>query len=250
MTLHRFFAEGRAGDLQAEAVPLPLSAEDTHHLRDVLRLAPGDEIALVVSGRVLRVRLTLVGHEVSGEVLEEMPAPHLPHVTLVQGLVKGEKMDQIVRQATELGVSRIVPLDAERSVVRLEGAKASARTERWRRIATEAAKQSQRADVPLVAEVAAVQSLEALLGEARVLVCWEDSSSAPGIGEALRGVEGEVAVVVGPEGGLTAHEVASLQAAGAVVVSLGETILRTETAGVVACALVLYELGGLGARHD
>ncbi|MRR13255.1 RsmE family RNA methyltransferase, partial [bacterium] len=142
---------------------------------------------------------------------------------------------------------------AERSVVRLEGTKAAARTARWRRVAAEAAKQSQLADVPHVTDIVAFADLPAALADSLVLVCWEDSEAAPGIGEALRAAapvaETDVAIVVGPEGGLTSAEVRVLQRAGASVCSLGSTILRTETAGVVAAALALYERGGLGGAH-
>lgn len=252
MTLHRFFAESGTGDLAAPGVhALPLAPSDVHHLRDVLRLQPNDEIALAAEGRTAIVRLTDVGDEVSGELVEYLPVVPMPRVTLVQGLAKGEKMDQIVRQVTELGVRRVVPFVAERSVVRLEGAKAAARVERWRRIAEEAAKQSQRSDVPEVTSLATVGGLHDVLADSVVLVCWEESH-AEGITAALAesAVNADVAVVVGPEGGLTAQEVSIFEGDGARVVSLGDTILRTETAGVVACALAIHARGGLGASHE
>jgi len=247
MTLHRFFAEGPPPQ---GAGALPLSASDAHHLRAVLRLAPGDEIALVHAGRAVRVVLTRVSETIDGEVVGELPVAGLPRVTLVQGLAKGDKMDDVVRHATEIGVSRFVPLAAERSVVRLDAAKASARVERWRRIAAEAAKQSQQAAMPVVEPVARIADLQPLLHGALVLVCWEDATGAPGIPAAIAhaGAPGrEVAVVVGPEGGLTGDEVEALVRDGAVTVTLGATVLRTETAGIIAPALAMHALGGLGA---
>lgn len=256
MALHRFFAEeplSPGAEHAEDGFVLPLSARDIHHLRDVLRLDSGDEVILVAGGRALQVKLLAVEERAIGRVTGDAAVAQLPRVTLVQGLAKGEKMDDIVRQTTELGVFRIVPFVAERSVVKLAPAKAEARTQRWRRVAAEAAKQSQRVDMPHVMPLAASEDLPALLGDATVLVCWEDAPEAPGIGEALRieapDAEAEVAVVVGPEGGLTAREVALLEAAGARTVSLGGTVLRTETAGVVATALALYERGGLGGRN-
>ncbi|MRS11536.1 MAG: 16S rRNA (uracil(1498)-N(3))-methyltransferase [Actinobacteria bacterium] len=250
MALHRFFAEGPVPDSGA----LPLDDRAVHHLRDVLRLGTGDEIIVVYAGTAARVRLTDVGVSVRGERMEDLPPVRLPRVTLVQGLAKGEKMDDIVRQATEIGVSRIVSFAAERSVVKLDARKAAERVERWRRIAAEAAQQSQRADIPEVLPLAAARDLPSLLAESAVLVCWEDAAGSPGIGEglaALAPTDGQdVAVVIGPEGGLTEHEARMLSAEGAVTVSLGETILRTETAGVVSTALAMYLRGGLGARHD
>jgi 16S rRNA (uracil1498-N3)-methyltransferase len=132
--------------------------------------------------------------------------------------------------------------------------RAGRRTERWRRIAEEAAKQSQRSDVPQIRETLTIGGLatEAGLFDV-VLVPWEETSSGGlGVGAALDAAgataETSVLVVIGPEGGLTESEVATLEAAGGVAVSLGDTVLRTETAAVVALTLVAYELGALGGR--
>lgn len=252
MARPRFFAIGPVPDEGT----LPLSEADAHHARDVLRLQPGEEIVLAWAGAAWRVRLTEVGETLSGARTGEIAASALPRVTLAQGLPKGDKLDTIVRQVTELGVARIVPFEAERSVVKLDPAKAAARAQRWRRIAEEAAKQSRRTAVPEVLAPVASSDLARVLTGSAVIVCWEDATDAPGIAEALavlgvRDVVGapDVAIVIGPEGGLARAEVDALLAAGAVAVSLGDTVLRTETAGVVAPALLLYELGGLGARR-
>jgi 16S rRNA (uracil1498-N3)-methyltransferase len=248
MALHRFFVTGEAPG----AGVLGLTDADAHHLRDVLRLSAGDEIVVVDGIGAAIVRLDATTPDVTGTCIRRLPARSIPRVTLAPALAKGDKTDTVVRQATELGVARIVPFAAERSVLRLEGAKAEVRAERWRRVAAEAAKQSQRVDVPVIVGPVRVADLPDALVGCTVLVCWEDASGAPGIGEALERAavseDGEVAVVVGPEGGLTPGEVALLVEAGALPVSLGATILRTETAAVVAAALALYERGGLGAH--
>lgn len=250
MTLHRFFA---TGSLVTDDGVLPLSEADVHHLRNVLRLASGDEIVLAGDGRAVRVRLSYVGEVVTGELMDDLPVAGSTRVTLVQGLAKSDKFDDVVRHATELGVERFIPLAADRSVVRLDAAKATARVERWQRIAAEAAKQSQQPTVPVVGAVTGISGLAALLAGALVLVCWEDATGAPGIAEAIERVAldpaAECAIVVGPEGGLTAAEVDALSRAGAELVTLGPTILRTETAGIVASALAIHARGGLGARR-
>jgi len=247
MALPRFFL----ADAIAEARPLPLTAADVHHLRDVLRMSAGEHlIAVDPAGRSFEVCLTSVGVTVDGWVVCEIATPQLPHVVLVQGVCKGEKMDLIVRQTAELGVGRVVPLLTSRVVVKLDAAKTAARCERWQRVAQAAAEQSGQSRVAQVAAPCDIVGLQAALADAaHTLVCWEDAHEA-GIGETLRSVnasaEDTVAVVVGPEGGFSADEVDSLTRMGAHAVSLGQTILRTETAGTVACALTLYELGGLG----
>lgn len=249
MTLHRFFATGL---VPAEG-ELPLSSADVHHVRDVLRLKAGDEI-VVAGERALVVRLTDVAEVLSGAVVRELAKTPLPRVTLAQGLAKGEKIDDIVRQATEIGVARVIVFSSGRSVVRLDGAKGEARAARWNRVAVGAAGQSQRSGLPEIVGPVPFQELVHLLRDSAVLVCWEDSTGAPGIGEAIRSLapaaDRDVAVVVGPEGGLAEAEVAALAEAGGVEVSLGPTILRTETAGVVAAALAIYERGGLGGDRD
>lgn len=247
--MHRFFLTGP----RAEGEPLPLATSDLHHLRDVLRLDAGAQIAVVEpDGVASEMRLSAVHADgVCAEFVRTLPHPYVPRVWLVQGLAKGEKMDLVVRQATELGVERIVPLTSERSVVRLDARKAVERTERWRRIAAEAAKQSQQTRVPQVAPLAEVSSLAAALAEcALVLLAWEEAAGAPSIGEAVvaaaLAADEAVAVIVGPEGGFTPGEAAAMVALGAQVVSLGPTVLRTETAGVAAPVLALAARGGLG----
>jgi 16S rRNA (uracil1498-N3)-methyltransferase len=245
----RFFAEGPV----PERGPLPLSAGDVHHLRDVLRLGSGDVIELVSGGVAWTVRLETVADEACGVREDAVPEPApLPRVTLAQGLAKGEKMDTVMRQATELGVARIVPFVSQRSVVRLDRTKATARTERWRRIAEGAAKQAHRLDVPEIAEPIALADLPGALEGTRMLLAWEEAGDAVGIAATLAGpgARDAVSVIVGPEGGLSAAEVQTLEEAGAVRVSLGPTVLRTETAGVIATALAIHALGGLGASRE
>lgn len=247
--MHRFFLKGAFTEGEA----LPLAPSDVHHLRDVLRLEADAQIAVVdPRGVASEVRLTSVGADgVRAEFLRDLPRPDVPRVWLVQGLAKGEKMDLVVRQATELGIEHIQPLASERSVVRLDARKAAERAERWRRIAAEAAKQSQQVRVPSVAELVDVAGLpDALSACSLVLLAWEDAENAPSVGAAVAAARLDaadaVAVIVGPEGGFTSQEAAAIVAHGAVVVSLGPAVLRTETAGVVAPALVLAARGGLG----
>ncbi|MDO9108581.1 MAG: RsmE family RNA methyltransferase [Coriobacteriia bacterium] len=256
MSLHRFFlSEALPPDSSKHAVRLPLSAADVHHCRTVLRLRPDARIVVVAPDRTSSVVcITQLGAEsVMGIVTEALPAVFAPRVTLIQGLAKGDKLDLIVEKVTEIGVEAVVPVSFARSVVKLDAERSLKRGERLRRVAMSAAKQSQRSFVPTISDPVAVAALPELLAWFDVvLVAWEEDRDASGIGAALTAgaatSESRIAIVVGPEGGLTQAEVDSLCANGALRVSLGSTVLRTETAGILSAALCVYECGGLGGR--
>jgi 16S rRNA (uracil1498-N3)-methyltransferase len=224
-------------------------AEEAHHLARVLRLGVGDRVAaLDGAGNELMVRLTRVGARgAEGLVLSRraLQTESTLELTLAQGIAKGDKMDGIIRMATELGVTRIVPLLTERALVAPEAA--ARRLTRWRRVAKEAAKQSGRAVIPDVTHPQRPADWLASKVSLDLLVClWENARAR--LDEQLPpGRPPRAAVVVGPEGGLTEGEVAQLRAAGAVVGGIGPRILRTETAGPVAVALLQSRYGDLGS---
>jgi 16S rRNA (uracil1498-N3)-methyltransferase len=256
VSLHRFFVPAALPANAATGVALALSDADLHHLHRVLRLVPGDRIVVVdPAGSEAEATLTQVSAlGVTADVDEPVRRPPRPTVVLAPAISRRERMELVVQKATELGVSEIWPLVTERCVVRLDEQRSGRRGERLQLIAREAAKQSQRADVPPVRDPMTIGVFVAEAGRFDiVLVPWEEASSGGlGIGAALDAAgataDASVAVVIGPEGGLTEGEVAALEAGGGVVVTLGETVLRTETAGVVAVALTEYELGALGGR--
>jgi 16S rRNA (uracil1498-N3)-methyltransferase len=256
MTLHRFFLKSSLGETAAPAVDLALSEPDRHHMARVLRLVTGDRVIVVdAHGREAEATLVEISAErVVADIDSAVHRPRRPHVVVAPAVARRERMELSIQKVTELGVSEIWPLLSARCVVRLDENCAGARAQRWRRIAEEAAKQSQRASVPVVRDPMTITELAAEAGRFDLmLVPWEEASSGSlGIGAALD-AEGatpdtSVLVVIGPEGGFEESEVATLEAAGGVVVTLGETVLRTETAAIVAAALTVYELGGLGGR--
>jgi 16S rRNA (uracil1498-N3)-methyltransferase len=254
MTLHRFFLEGALAP--SAGVELSLSGSDRHHIARVLRLVAGDRM-IVADGEGRESEATLV--EVSPErIVADLDGvvvrPRRPRVVLAPAVSRRERMEFTVQKATEIGVSEMWPLLTSRCVVRLDEDRAGRRAERWRRIAEEAAKQSQRESVPVVREPMTISELAAETGRFDVvLVPWEEASSGGlGVGAVLDAAgatsDTSVLIVIGPEGGLEESEVALLEAAGGVVATLGDTVLRTETAAIVATALVMYELGALGGR--
>lgn len=247
----RFFLEQAYG-VGDEAA---LSATDSRHLSRVLRVRPGDEITVVSANRVYNAEILTVGDEVQVRLADELAAyTEAPlELVLLQGLAKGERMEIVIQKAVELGVSRIVPVACERSVVRLAGDKAAAKQARWQKIADAAAKQCGRTMLPEIALPMSMRDAIASLPEAcRVIMPWEEADG-DGVGctmaAALReAAPASAAVIIGPEGGLTAEEAALAEAAGARLVTLGKRILRTETAAIVALALVMHAWGDLGSE--
>ena len=257
MSRHRFFLESPLPSVEGE-IALPLSASDLHHAAAVLRVRPSEEIDVVEpGGRVWRVRVEHASSQaILATIAEEVtlgPDARHPYVTLVFGVSKGSKNDDIVEGGTEVGVSEFLPVLTARSIVKLDGERRAERGERWRRVALAAAKQSKRESVPKVSGPGDLaDALVRLAAYDLVLVAWEEAAAVGrGVREAIAAARplragAYVAVVVGPEGGLTAEEVSALERVGGVTVTLGVTILRAETAAVVAAALVSHELGGLG----
>lgn len=260
MSLYHFFLDDQVIGCETEpCFPLRLSADDLKHAR-VLRLAPGEHVSVVDAARdYFECEIVSVDDDITVRIAQKLDAPDAgPTVVLAQGLAKGDKMDDIVRHATEVGIGAFVPLACSRSVVKLDAKKAAAKTKRWQAIARSAAMQAGRTTVPEVSEPVGIAQAAELFSEATaVLVCWEECPGTSTIASALSRAFAECAVhdtrdarivvVVGPEGGLSSDEVDILTAGKrAWPVTLGPSILRTETAGVVAPALVLYECGGMG----
>lgn len=224
---------------------LTLSDDEAHRARTVLRLAPGDALELFDgAGRMATARVHAVGAQVEVEVLAVGEAPSAPLLTIAQGLPKGDKLELVIQKATELGAAGIVPFAAARSVVRLQGAKAHERVERWRKIAREAARQCGRADIPEVGELADLAAVLARPGKVGLL--YEGTTDLR-LGAFLDAAAGApVTLVIGPEGGFAEEEVAQARAAGAAIVGLGSRILRTETVALAALAIALHRAGELG----
>lgn len=245
----RFFISEDSINLNTAIITGP----DVKHISRVLRLQTGDVITLAAgNGREFEARIVeITNREVPCEIIsEKMACTEAPlKVTLYQGLPKGEKMELVIQKSTELGVAGIVPVICERTIVKLDDKKAGDRRIRWQRVAEEASKQSRRTVVPSVlAPVILDKALNQLSEEVLAIMPWEEESSL-GIAKVLKERDiskQEVAVFIGPEGGFSSREAGLAKEAGVAPVSLGPRIMRTETAGIVAVALIMYELGDLG----
>ena len=248
--MRRFFvpADAIEGDLALVEGAL------AHRLASVLRLRPGDEVALFDGGgRDVAVTLREVSaRKVIGDVTASSPSPAEPRtrVHLYQSITKGDRFEWLVEKATEIGMASIAPLITSRAVVRTPGE--GTRAERWRRIATEAAEQCERGAVPVIDTPVVLKDAVASARGIVLLPYEEAGERAPSIGDVLREridelyATAEVSILIGPEGGLEASEAEEATVAGAVVVTLGERVLRSETAGLVALTLVLAACGELG----
>jgi 16S rRNA (uracil1498-N3)-methyltransferase len=244
MTVHRFYA--LPGNINEDLIIL--SASDSHHLVNVMRLSDGDEI-IVFDGRGKEYLCKVIEAKPEGVkacVLEQrsLDTELRTSITVVQAIPKSDKMDFIVQKCTELGVMRIVPVISDRTVVKLTPKKESSRRERWQRIACEAAKQCGRTVIPEISEVSPFRSaLNGLESCELALIPWEGERTTR-IGSVLKRAKARsVAVYIGPEGGFSVDEVKMAVQCGVIPVSLGPRILRTETAGIVASTIILYEYG-------
>jgi 16S rRNA (uracil1498-N3)-methyltransferase len=238
-----FYLNEQLTDAAAGSTVSILGAEARHAVA-VSRIRPGETLSigngsgLVVTGTVLEAaadRLSIRAAEVRRTSL---PAPTL---TLVQALAKGGRDELAIQAATELGVDTVIPWAAQRCVVRWDGAKAVKGRVRWSSIVREASKQSLRAWIPGVAELASTGQLVRLAESTRMLVLEptaKDPLAALGADDSR-----DLVLVVGPEGGIAPDELAALTAAGATSVRLGESVLRTSTAGPAAIAVLNGVLG-------
>jgi 16S rRNA (uracil1498-N3)-methyltransferase len=227
-------------------------ADESRHLARVLRLGPGALITAVDGlGHALTVKLTRVGTRVAeGDILgRDALATESPlALTLVQSLPKGDKLELIIRMATELGVARVVPVLSTRGIARADDERQMGRLVRWRRVAREAAKQSGRSVIP---EVTRPLPLREWLTQPRsgLLVCLWEEAMRPAATVLPDGPVERATLVVGPEGGFTEEEALGLQSAGAIIAGLGPRILRTETAGPIGIALLQARYGDLGTAR-
>lgn len=228
-----------------------ISGDDVKHIVRVMRMAAGDEVIVCDgSGQAFRVELTDLGDTVQGRIVENVAKDPEPAVkiTLAQGLPKGDKMELIVQKGTEVGIADFLPLDMARCIVQYDAKKEAKRRERWQKIAKEAAEQAHRNLIPDVREgVTFKQWLKTVAAYDLVVVPYE-REEARGLQEVLTNHPEikSVCILIGPEGGIAEDEIEQALAAGALPVTLGPRILRTETAGLVAATCVFYHYGEIG----
>lgn len=243
--MHHFFVT--PGQVREDKIYI--EGSDVNHIKNVLRMKIGEELQVSDGNnkQYLCEILAMDAEEVCVSVKEELERDtELPSkIYLFQGLPKGDKMELIVQKAVELGVYEVIPVATKRAVVKLDEKKATKKTERWNGIAESGAKQSGRNVIPKVTQVMSYK--EAMQYAKKLDVVLIPYELAEGMEETRRIVEGiepgqSVGVFIGPEGGFEAEEVAYALEQGAMAVTLGKRILRTETAGLTTLSILMYHL--------
>lgn len=239
--MHCFYVEDIASGTAA------LLPEEGRHALKVLRMQPGDELC-AMDGHGGRWRAELMDGGARVKLLEALDSHEPPvRLTVYQGVPKADKLDFIAQKLTELGAATLAPVKMERCVVKLDARDGQKRRERLEKIAREAAKQSGRGRVLEVeAPLSWPEALRRMAGHDLILLPWEE---ARGLRMkdvcAARPDARDIALVIGPEGGMARDEVAAMEALGARTITLGPRILRTETAAVATAAMAMQLWGDL-----
>ena len=230
---------------------LTLTGELCHHLRASLRVKPGEVLRLTDEHRQrYEVRVSAVAPQaLTAEILESRPGPidTSPRVILAQVILKGDHMDWVVQKASELGVKAVLPLISRHGVVRPQPERVATQVARWQRIATEAAQQSEQWQPPQVLEPLEVRRFFSGHQATTALLLAERQNAVGLANVPLPALPTDtITVIVGPEGGWAEEELSQAVDGQCLAVSLGEHILRADTAAVTALSIVQSRLGRLG----
>lgn len=234
-----------------------IKGDDVKHIYKVLRLSNGDRISVNnCNGKEYIGEIANINKEcVTVNILEELQLNNESPVKVIlyQGLPKSSKMDFIVQKSVEIGVTSIVPVITER-VISKSDINEFKKTDRWTRIALEACKQCKRSIIPEVSSPVYFDDMLKRIESIDLIVVPYENEENFGIHKMLSEINKagikSIAVVIGPEGGFEEEEILKLKSVGAFIVTLGPRILRTETAGIVAASILMYELGDLGGINS
>lgn len=245
--MYKFFIR----ENQIEENRVQIIEEDVNHIKNVLRLKNDDNIQvcnLDTKKTYITKIIEIQPNSIITEILEECTYTTESNISLhiFQGLPKQEKMEQIIQKATEIGVSDITPIKMERCVVKLDEKTASKKIERWQKIAEVAAKQSKRDKIPTIHSCINFKNLYEILKKYDIVIVAYEEEKQVNIKQVLKDAKQnnskEIAIIIGPEGGITKEEIELLNTISNVkIVTLGKRILRTETAPLVLVSCIMYE---------
>lgn len=235
----KFFSKDISGDI------ITLDSDDSKHIKTVLRADIGERFTVCDGeGFDYLCEVSSLDGSVKARIIEKIPCESEPKVkvTLFQGLPKGDKMETIIQKCVEIGICEIVPVSCERSIVKIDK-KEDKKIARWQKISLSAAKQSGRGVVPLVSASMSFKEAVKRAAETDLAIIPYENEKEVGIRQAIDGFDGKtISVFIGPEGGFSDGEIKFALENGVKSVTLGRRILRTETAGPVATAILMYEL--------
>lgn len=234
--MQRYFAKE-----YKEKDKLILSSGDIHHIKNVMRMKENDLIEVVFNNKVYICRITnleSLSLEINN-VIEEDNKLNID-LTIAIALVKEQKMDLILQKLTELGVTRIIPVSMERSIVKLDKSKYLKKKIRWESICKEASEQSKRNDIPTIKNIHKIEDLVKIEADLKLVLDTKENFKT--IKNVLHNHPtcDKIIIVIGPEGGITKEEITYLHKHGYQSVSLGENILRSETAAIAALSMLNY----------
>ena len=243
--MQKFFVKSE----QIEKNIIKIIGTDVNHIINVLRLKKDDEIQICnedTSQNYISKILNCDKEKVICEIIEKVDKTVETNIniTLYQGLPKADKMELIIQKTTEVGAKKIVPVAMERSIVKLNGKDESKKIERWQKIAEVAAKQSKRDIIPKIESVQKIEDVYNKIKEYDLFIVAYEDEKHISLKETLKqnGSAKNIAVLIGPEGGIDTKEIEKLKQNGAIAVTLGSRILRTETAPIVISSNIIYEL--------
>ena len=240
--------------LPPNATTAVINGSDAKHIKTVLRLKPGDRIGLFDgSGMEYEAIITaLTTGRIEAKITRCLPSKFESPIQIIiaQGLLKDKKMDGLVRHLTELGITQWIPFMAHRSVPKPDKTHHLKRKERWETIAKEAAKQCKRGRIPQISELVSFEKMVNMGGSCDLkFVFWENESNPINVIDTSTDNQFKtVFAILGPEGGLTSHEVETAKSRGFISARLGPRILKAETATIAAGVLLQYLFGDMGKK--
>lgn len=250
--MSKFFVEESQLDLANNKITI--CGEDVNHIKNVLRISNGEQIEIGIKSdnpRSFISRIDKINQEnIICSIIEEVHKNKESKILLsiFQGLPKSDKMELIIQKCTEIGAHEFVPLELKRCIVKLEGKDSQKKIVRWQKIAEVAAKQCARDKIPYIKEKINIKQLCEMIKDYDCVIVAYEKENKNMLKDILvknRDIN-KIAIVIGPEGGFDEDEISILKNAGANIVSIGNRILRTETAPIVLSSIIMYELGDIG----
>lgn len=245
--MQKFFVE----ENQIENDKINIIGEDVKHISSVLRMQKGEQI-LIGSKETLETYLTEIEQiekeKVVAKIIEKLDTQTESNVEidLYQGLPKADKMELIIQKTTEIGISKVIPVDMVRCIVKLDEKDTKKKIERWQKVAEGAAKQSKRSKIPEIKNKIKIKDLENIISQYDAFIVAYEEENEITLKQELKKLREQekykIGILVGPEGGITKEEIEKLTSYNAKVVTLGKRILRTETAPIVLTSNIIYEL--------